>query len=386
MRHFCILFDWNYLPRGLLLYHSVKKHSPAAQVHILCTDDASMSYLAQSPLPDCHLISPADIEAADPELLAIKGTRTLKEYCFTLKSCLIRHLLRRIPENEFLTYLDADLYFFSGMEPIYGELKDGSVGMMAHRFPKGLEHMAIHGIYNAGWIAFRNDDRGRRCLEHWRKQCFAWCHDRVEGGHYADQTYLNEWPGQFEGTVVVQNPGANLAPWNVGQYKIDESTPPVSVDGHALIFYHFHALYRIAGASFDSQLGKYGFALTDVLRNRIYQPYLDKLWACDRTVNPGTTPDSKYTLIPRHTGTANGTVDEHAAVENYLQDKLAAAEKDVFEKMAIILDLEKQCASRLEGMNYLKKVVAEKDEKIARYKNPIGYWLRGGKNKIKTKE
>jgi len=378
MRYFCILFDWNYLTRGLALYHSIMRHCAESEVHILCTDEASMKYLAQSPLPGCHLISPADIEAADPELLAIKGTRTLKEYCFTLKSCLIRHLLGRIPENEFLTYLDADLYFFSGMEPVYEELKDASIGITEHRFPKELEHMAIHGVYNAGWIAFRNDDRARRCLDHWRKQCFAWCHDRVEGGHYADQTYLNEWPERFEGTVIVRNPGANLAPWNVGQYQIDGSTSPVSVDGHRLVFFHFHALHWIAGASFDCQLSKYGFELTDALRGHIYQPYLDELRAGDKTVHPGSTPDSKYTLIPRRAG------DEHAAVENYLYEKLAVVQKDLAGKMPVILDLEKQCIARLEGVNYLKTMVAERDAKIAKLKNPIGYWLRGGKNKSKA--
>ena len=69
--------------------------------------------------------------------------------------------------------------------------------------------------------------------------------------------------------------------------------------------------------------------------------------------------------------------DEHAAVESYLYGKLIAAGKDLAGKMAIILDLEKQCASRLEGVNYLKEMVAERDAKIAKYKNPIGYWLGG---------
>ena len=160
-------------------------------------------------------------------------------------------MLDRHPEIELLTYLDADLCFYAGLDPIFDEMGDGSILIGEHRYPPDLRYLEVHGVYNVGLLAFRNDARGRACLGWWRERCLEWCYDRPEDGKYADQKYLDDWPERFPGTVVLQHPGAGLAPWNWKRYDIQTDGGQVKVDGRPLIFFHFHGLKILSAWLYD---------------------------------------------------------------------------------------------------------------------------------------
>ena len=361
-RFFCTYFDENYLERGLALYASLKRHCREFHLDILCLDEGCRKRLAPLSLPECRIYSLADLETADKDLLTAKATRTIFEYYFTLTPCLIRYLLPKIPEGEFLTYLDSDLYFYSDPEPVFEELQNRSIGIIPHRFPKELEHMNMHGIYNVGWVTFRNDNQGQECLAWWRECCLRWCHDRIEGELYADQGYLNDWPSRFTNTVVIQHLGANVAPWNVGQYAIAKESSGVTINGHRLIFYHFHALCRITGNLFDSRLSKYAVDMNEGLRQHIYTPYLDELCAIDRALRTFDTLDSqassesansgpRFDLVPRtHKPQSEVSIDQ-ANVEDYLYRQLVLLEKDRHSKEAVILSLERDLRRALSSVS-----------------------------------
>src|ERR1051325_9889605 len=86
------------------------------------------------------------------------------------------------------------------------------------------------GIYNVGWVSFRNDARGRLVLRWWRERCVDWCFDVVEDARFGDQKYLDDWPQRFEGVHVVQHQGANLAAWNVANHLVTERDGVLFVD------------------------------------------------------------------------------------------------------------------------------------------------------------
>jgi len=152
------------------------------------------------------------LEAGDPELAAVKGTRSRVEYYWTATSALLCQIIKRQPDIGLLTYLDADLYFFSSPLPLYRELAQGSVLIVGHRFAPAYRYLeSIAGRYNVGLLMFRADERGQQVLDWWRARCLEWCYDRPEHGKYGDQKYLDEWPDRFPGVVVSQLPGAAWA-------------------------------------------------------------------------------------------------------------------------------------------------------------------------------
>src|SRR5712691_2882118 len=220
MYHFCTYFDHRYLPRGLALYRSLKQHCRSFQLWVLCMDRECYDVLSQLDLPDIQLIALEDFEKDDQELLGAKQNRTLIEYYFTCTPSLPLFILNNCPEVGIITYLDADFFFFADPAPVFDEIADHSIAIIGHRFPAQLRHREQYGIYNVGWLSFRRDEQAFSCLVWWRERCIEWCYDRCEDGRFADQKYLDDWPTRFQGVVVLNHQGVNLAPWNLANYKI----------------------------------------------------------------------------------------------------------------------------------------------------------------------
>jgi hypothetical protein len=279
-RHFCTYFDSVYLPRGLALYRSMLAHAGSFRFWVLCLDAEAHRILTALSYPEIVPIRLEDVERGDQELLQAKGNRSQVEYYFTLTPSLPRWILKTAPEVELVSYVDADLFLFSDPAPLFDELGAGSVMIIEHRFPPRLQAkgFARVGRFNVGWLTFRRDAEGLACLERWRNQCIEWCYDRTEDGKFADQKYLDDWPGRYRSLVVLQHPGGNLAPWNVENYRIRASGDgEVTVNGHPLIFYHFQGLKHLYGPLYESGFGPYKTPLPRAVRRGIYRPYLKVL-------------------------------------------------------------------------------------------------------------
>jgi hypothetical protein len=250
MRHFCTLFDSNYLIKGVAMLRTLKHHCPDAHVHVLCMDVQTREILERLNLSDVTCLSLSEVE--DEDLLAVKPGRSMAEYCWTLSPCLPWYLLQHNPQIEGITYLDADLYFFSSLQPLLAEIGDASIAIFEHRFPKAFKHLEMNGRFCVEWVGFRRDEQGMACLARWREQCIEWCFHRLEEDRMGDQKYLDHWPAKYSGVRIVQHLGAGVAPWNYSQYRFGQDREgAITVDGDPLIFYHFHQFQLLSNGSFD---------------------------------------------------------------------------------------------------------------------------------------
>jgi hypothetical protein len=299
--HYCTYFDRNYLTRALAMHASLVRHSPPLTLWALCLDDTAFATVTALGLESLRPIRLADLEAADPSLLMAKANRSAMEYYFTLSPALPLYLLNTIGSIESITYLDSDLLFYSSPKPIFDELDTDSVLIIPHRFPPRLANLVEYGVFNVGWLTFRNDDRARAVLERWHGQCLEWCYDRLEDGKYADQLYLDQWPA-LPGVHVLSHPGANLAPWNFDQYAIGFRTDPPTVDGRPLIFYHFQSFKAVAPGLWDLHLDSYSARMNPGLQSWLYGGYLRELRRAARFVRSrvSTAPRSHSIRLPRY--------------------------------------------------------------------------------------
>ncbi len=296
MRHYCTLFDINYLARGLALIASLERHSPPFTLHILCLDESTHRYFTSHPSPRIRAISLAELEAGDAELLRAKENRSRIEYYFTLSPTLPLRLLHWHPEIDQITYLDADLYFFSDPEPIFSEMGNRSILIIGHRFPSHLNERERYGIYNVGFLSFRRDANGLSCLEWWRERCNQWCYDLVEADRFADQKYLDHWPEKFPGVCVLRQAGAGLAPWNLLGYTITANRSGLRIDGDPLIFYHFHNFGLIARWLVDPGISFYwNCPIPQLILKELFLPYLLELRRILRK-----EPAAKNIVLPRY--------------------------------------------------------------------------------------
>jgi hypothetical protein len=300
-RVYCTYFDHNYLSRGLALHRSLQRHAPNSRLWVLCLSAECHTILVALDLPGIVPVRLADFEAADPELAATRADRSIVEYYFTCSPAWMLYVLAREADAEWVTYLDGDLYFFASPEVVYEELKDAAVAIIPHRYAPNLEKRRSFGTYNVGWVGARNDSDGVAVIKWWRERCIEWCHDYVDGDRYADQGYLDSFSLQSSRVKAVENIGANLAPWNIANYRIDVRDGQVMVDATPLVFFHFQGLrkglrwfifnsHRIFGASFS--------ALT---RDHIYRPYVEELLAVEKITEPMRKIDETRPQARSHT-------------------------------------------------------------------------------------
>jgi hypothetical protein len=277
MKFYCTHFDSNYIPHALSLYHSLDLFAGPFKLFMFCMDDESFYYLKELDLVSGVILSHKQIEDFIPNLGLAKKNRSRVEYFYTCSPAICYYVLQNFEQVELITYLDADIYFYSSPKPLYEELGDASVGIIDHRFHWISQRNSRYGKFNVGWINFRRDQDGLNCLTNWLECCINWCYQRLEDGKYADQKYLDIWPEKFKNVRILHNKGANLAIWNIKNYKLNIIDTDVLVDNEKLIFYHFSNLKQISDHVFSSDLSRVLVRTTQLILNKIYLPYVNSL-------------------------------------------------------------------------------------------------------------
>jgi hypothetical protein len=284
--YFCTYFDRHYLSRALALYRSLTQNCAAFHLFVLCMDQETFESLRTLDLPHITTVRLDSLEQAVPQLPLLKTQRSKVEYYYSCGPSFVLYLLNTFSEIDLITYVDADVYFFADPTPLLAELKDSSIGIVDHRYPRRIEKLKRFGIYNVGWVSFRRDESGLKCLRWWADECIEWCYDRVERNRFADQKYLEEFAVRFRGVRVIEHKGANVAPWNVASFHIAEEHDRLWVDDEPLIFFHFHGFKVISSWLFDTNLGWYHATPSPTIRRKIFGPYIQELRRLSPKINP----------------------------------------------------------------------------------------------------
>lgn len=293
-RYFCTLFDSGYLLKGLAMIRSLARFCSGMKIYVLCMDDQAKYILEHLDLPFVTCITLSEVE--NEELLKAKAGRGVAEYCWTLSSCFTWHVMQAYPEIDFLTYVDADLLFYSDVQPLFDEIGDASIAIIEHRFTPRLKDREVNGRFCVEWDSFRRDEQGLACLSRWREQCIEWCYYRLEDGKMGDQKYLDEWPSRYSKCHILMHPGAGIAPWNYAQYRFGkDAAGNIAVNGAPLIFYHFHQFQLLDNGKFDRLSTFYTSECPEPAK--VYQVYENELKECLTLVRT-VLPDFRAGLKP----------------------------------------------------------------------------------------
>ena len=275
----CTYFDSGYLSRALVLHASLVATGIDFRLTALCLDEEARRAVDDLGAASLRAIGLPELEAADPDLLTVKPSRSTHEYYFTLGPSLMTHLLERDSLSQ-LTYLDADLCFYASPQVLFDEADGASVVIVGHRFPERLRYLEETGRYNVAWVGFANDPEGRACLAWWRERCIEWCSDVVEPTRYADQKYLDEFPERFQRVHVLQHPGADVAPWNLTDPPLRGDGGRCTVGGEPLVFFHFQGFRDVGRFLIDPNLIAYENRATGAVA-RLYRDYARRLRSAD---------------------------------------------------------------------------------------------------------
>lgn len=271
---FCTYFDAAFLERGLALHRSLAAHARDFRLFALALDERTASVLRRMHLRGVVPMTLDEIERAHPELIALRKGRSRAGFYMTLTPLLVARVFARDRTVDRLAYLDADLMFFDDPARVWP--RDGSIGVIEHRFPADADRSAVHGRFNVGMVAFTRGPEAARCLERWGRQCLDWCEPAPSEGRFGDQKYLDEWPMLYPGLRVLDHPGANLAPWNFARHRLESAADGrLLVDGQPLVFFHFSAFkplcWRFHYAGFGDE------RVVPILRRHVLKPYAKAL-------------------------------------------------------------------------------------------------------------
>jgi len=263
---YCMILSKYRLYQGVALYRSLSDTLLNFRMFILCMDDETYDILRLLDLENVTLVKSNKLE--NKLLLMKKAERKLNEYCWTLKPMFIEYVMTNSDLGR-VTYIDADIYFFSDCSRIFNDGLKYSVLLSKHDFPKKLSHIAERcGRYNSGFISFKRDKEGFKCLEWWKGKCIHWCGDKAEKGKFGDQKYLDNMPFLSKRVCEIRTSGVNIAPWNHEKYVFSLNNGEIYINNNRLIFYHYCG-FRI--------INKTRFALTLDLDKKlipvIYVPY-----------------------------------------------------------------------------------------------------------------
>lgn len=301
---FCTLFNSLYLDKGITLYQSLDNVTPNLKLYVLCMDEKCFDVL--SDLSFDHLIPIRLSDVEGPELLNIKSERSIGEYCWTCTSWCIDYVLSHYNE-EYCTYIDADMAFYSDPSVILEEMKkaNASVQVVEHCFnpyeSKRSEKKV--GKFCVEFNTFKNDTNGRALLNLWKYQCLTKCTIKDESGRYwADQKYLNHWVDDFPYVISTSHIGVGLAPWNMMVYSIQIENNGFKLKKSdnvmPLICCHFESLTYLNENTVNIHaIGNWNKEHDNIIAEHLYRPYLMKIKENQRLVK------DKYgfsTLIKYH--------------------------------------------------------------------------------------
>lgn len=269
MMNFCTLFNSCYLQKGLATYLSLEKVAENFHLYVMAFDRECYDRLKSYHFK--HLTVELLYDFETPELLAVKPTRNMAEYCWTCSAAITYHFLTKY-QLPSITYLDADLYFINSPKVLFDEIGDASVGLSEHWF---CYHNDRAGRFCVQFVYFKNDEDGIKALEYWKNKCIEWCFARYEDGKYGDQTYIEDIYKKFNRVHVIQHRGCGLAMWNYKNYSFpNEKVLIFQGKEYPIIFFHFHGAkfinrgQRLIISSGDNSVPK-------IVRPLFYNPYAE---------------------------------------------------------------------------------------------------------------
>ncbi|MGY3367680.1 hypothetical protein ACVWZL_004805 [Bradyrhizobium sp. GM2.4] len=102
-------------------------------------------------------------------------------------------------------------------------------------------------------------------------------------GRFADQGYLDTFPSLSARVRVIDNIGANLAPWNLANYRIDFREDTVFIDDvHPLIFFHFQGVKKGLHWFIFNNHRRYHAPFSSSMREHLYKPYINEVLEIER--------------------------------------------------------------------------------------------------------
>jgi FkbM family methyltransferase len=237
----CTIVARNYLPAARVLAASYLRHHPQARLAVLVIDAtaAEVRKLAGS---GAEYLTPGALDLDPDEFARMATAYTVTELSTALKPWLLRWALR---SADAALYLDPDIEVYAPLPELGEQAVRHGIVLTPHVLapmprdglrPTEADIMAA-GVFNLGFIAV--SARAEPFLDFWQQRLRTDAISAPAEQLFTDQRWVDNVPALYP-HVVVEDPGWNVAYWNVYQRPLAvQADGTVTAGGGRLRFFHF---------------------------------------------------------------------------------------------------------------------------------------------------
>ncbi len=282
----------NYMPAARTFLQSVRRHHPEADLFVCLVDrriDMAGLYDPDWTIVEAHTLPIHDFTAFSFRYDIMEMNTAVKPFMF-------QHLLGALAYDQAL-YFDPDIEIFRPLEPILGPLRDGASFVLTPHLCAPVEDedepndMTIMraGVYNLGFLGVSAGEESRRILAWWARRLTYLCISAIEIGIFVDQKFMDLVPGFAKTAHISHDTGLNVAYWNLGQRRLEDTGDGWRVDGGDLTFFHYSGFNARKPATLSKYAPRYDGNLSPAV-SKLIAGYAERLIAN----GVGTVPDDGY--------------------------------------------------------------------------------------------
>lgn len=181
-------------------------------------------------------------------------------------------------------YLDPDIYVYKSFSELESVLSRYEIVITPHfttpindgKF-QGENDFLNSGLYNLGFIALRRGVEALKLIEWWSERMQTMAYIDFAKGMFTDQIWLNFAPLFFKNVHVFNNPGYNMAYWNLHERFLDETNNILKDEYHyPLVFFHFSGFSPRMPSVLSKYQDRYSFTnRTDI--SHLFSDYSERL-------------------------------------------------------------------------------------------------------------
>jgi hypothetical protein len=254
--------SFSYLDRARVLAETVKKHHPDWTFWLCLSDREPEGFqfkVEQEIFDRLARVEDLDIPELDPWIFQ----HGLVELCTAVKGPMLCHLLEQGADK--VIYFDPDIALFSSLDDVVRLLDEHAIVLTPHlsapeetwtRIVDNEIDALKHGTYNLGFLAVSGLSEGMRFAHWWRDRLIGFCYDDLAAGLFTDQKWCDLVPALFDGTVILRDPGYNVASWNVANRPLEIGrNGTITAAGRPLRFFHFTKVDTIGEMKIEQNSG-----------------------------------------------------------------------------------------------------------------------------------
>jgi glycosyltransferase involved in cell wall biosynthesis len=256
----------NYLGHALTLRSSFLEQHPGADFRIVLADEPDGDVKAM-------LEGVAYIEGRDigiPTYFDMAFRYNIVEFNTAIKPASILHMFRTTGCDR-VYYIDPDIYALQPWTHIAELMDRGASAVVTPHITAPLEdkldpddfRIMRTGIYNLGFIAFRNTPQSIAFIEWWGRKMLKDCRTDLAEGIFQDQKYIDLITCFVDDVGVLRHPGYNIAYWNLPHREVERRDGVWTANGDPIHFFHFSGVTPDNKKVFSKHQNRY--PSTDVL-------------------------------------------------------------------------------------------------------------------------